>query len=197
MTSRRSGASSSKTPLGSMCPICDHPLHKQHSRDHVAWHFMEELKAYIIDPSKCPECSYTGDKLESVARHLALYHQKLDQFLSDTDLVAEKRAKAMAKPKKVNGSRIFSLFAPDATGLAAEMVGKKYSENTVTVTWTSWTESLRSTSYPSIFQNNGQFLVFEKFAFVPCINYLMFPPGLRWIAVHHMRVEGSFARARF
>ena len=107
-----------------MCPICDHPLHKQHSRDHVAWHFMEELKAYIIDPSKCPECSYMGDKLESVARHLALYHQKLDQFLSDTDLVAEKRAKAMAKPKKVNGSRIFSLFAPDATGLAAEMVEK-------------------------------------------------------------------------
>ena len=93
-----------------MCPICDHPLHKQHSRDHVAWHFMEELKAYIIDPSKCPECSYTGDKLESVARHLALFHQKLDQFLADTDLVAEKRAKAMAKPKKVCcNSLIFSV----------------------------------------------------------------------------------------
>lgn len=108
--SRRSGASSSKTPLGSMCPICDHPLHKQHSRDHVAWHFMEELKAYIIDPSKCPECSYTGDKLESVARHLALYHQKLDQFLADTDLVAEKRAKAMAKPKKVSLKYICTFF---------------------------------------------------------------------------------------
>ena len=112
--SRRSGASSSKTPLGSMCPICDHPLHKQHSRDHVAWHFMEELKAYIIDPSKCPECSYTGDKLESVARHLALYHQKLDQFLADTDLVAEKRAKAMAKPKKVSLKYICTFFSRDA-----------------------------------------------------------------------------------
>ena len=100
-----------------MCPICDHPLHKQHSRDHVAWHFMEELKAYIIDPSKCPECSYTGDKLESVARHLALFHQKLDQFLADTDLVAEKRAKAMAKPKKVGCNSL--IFSGKAEGIGS------------------------------------------------------------------------------
>ena len=75
-------------------------LHKQHSRDHTAWHFMPELRQLIKDPSNCPECSYTGDKLE-VARHLALFHCKLDEFLMDDELVAEKRAKAMSKPKKV------------------------------------------------------------------------------------------------
>jgi len=76
-------------------------LHKQHSRDHVSWHFMDELRNLITDPSQCPECPYTGDKLEAVARHLALYHCKLDEFLKDPELVAAKRAKAMAKPKKV------------------------------------------------------------------------------------------------
>ena len=55
----------------------------------------------IKDPSQCPECPYTGDKLEAVSRHLALFHCKLDQFLQNEELVAAKRAKAMSKPKKV------------------------------------------------------------------------------------------------
>ena len=55
----------------------------------------------ITDPTKCPECSYVGDKLEAVTRHLALFHCKLDEFLQDEQLVAAKRAKVMAKPKKV------------------------------------------------------------------------------------------------
>jgi hypothetical protein len=62
---------------------------------------MDELRQLITDPSKCPECSYTGDKLEAVSRHLALFHCKLDEFLQNDELVAAKRAKAMAKPKKV------------------------------------------------------------------------------------------------
>ncbi len=66
---------------------------------------MEELKSLIMVPTKCPECNYAGDKLESVARHLALFHHKLDEFLGDSDLVAEKRAKAMSKPKKVRSSK--------------------------------------------------------------------------------------------
>ena len=71
-------------------------------RDHVSWHFVDELREMIDDPTKCPECSYVGEKLEAVTRHLALFHCKLDEFLQDEQLVASKRAKAMAKPKKVN-----------------------------------------------------------------------------------------------
>ena len=56
----------------------------------------------IHDPTRCPECSYVGDKLEAVTRHLALYHCKLDAFLLDENLVASKRAKALSKPKKVS-----------------------------------------------------------------------------------------------
>ena len=70
-------------------------------RDHVSWHFVDELREMIDDPTKCPECSYVGEKLEAVTRHLALFHCKLDEFLQDEQLVASKRAKAMAKPKKI------------------------------------------------------------------------------------------------
>ncbi len=89
-----------------VCPICAQTLHKQHARDHVAWHFMEELRAEIGGPdvTSCPEpgCSYCGDKSEAVARHLALFHCRLDRYLEDDDLVEEKRQKAMSKPKKVS-----------------------------------------------------------------------------------------------
>ena len=85
----------------SLCPICDQNINKSHGRDHVSWHFLNELKEMIIDPNKCPECSYTGDKLEAVTRHLALFHCKLDEFLQDEQLVAMKRSQALSKPKKV------------------------------------------------------------------------------------------------
>ena len=62
---------------------------------------MEELRQLIKDPTQCPECSYTGEKVESVSRHLALVHCKLDEFLKDPELVAAKKAKILAKPKKV------------------------------------------------------------------------------------------------
>ena len=88
--------------LGPICPICDQTMHKSHGRDHVCWHFQTELREMINDPTKCPECSYVGDKLEAVTRHLALFHCKLDEFLQDEQLVAVKRAKALSKPKKVN-----------------------------------------------------------------------------------------------
>ena len=89
--------------LGPLCPICDQPMHKSHGRDHVSWHFVEELREMIQDPTKCPEpgCSYVGDKLEAVTRHLALFHCKLDEFLQNEQLVAAKRAKVLSKPKKV------------------------------------------------------------------------------------------------
>ncbi len=51
--------------------------------------------------NKCPQCNYTGEKSENVARHLALFHGQLDILLQDEGLVVEKRSKALAKPKKV------------------------------------------------------------------------------------------------
>ena len=86
---------------GTSCPICEQMLNKAHSRDHIVWHFMEQLRAFIIEETKCPECNYTGEKSENVARHLALFHGKLDQFLADKDLVLSLRAKVLSKPKKV------------------------------------------------------------------------------------------------
>ena len=71
---------------------------------------MDELRNLITDPSQCPECPYTGDKLEAVSRHLALYHCKLDEFLKDPELVAAKRAKAMAKPKKVTVHQMLNII---------------------------------------------------------------------------------------
>ncbi len=103
-----------KTALGPNCPVCDQVLHRQHARDHVAWHFMDELKEMIADPGSCPDpgCEYVGDKTENVARHLALYHCKLDDFLSDQALVEEKRVKAMTKPKKVRPGRLATPSSP-------------------------------------------------------------------------------------
>ena len=59
------------------------------------------FRAFIIEETKCPECNYSGEKSENVARHLALFHGKLDQFLADKDLVLSLRAKVLSKPKKV------------------------------------------------------------------------------------------------
>ena len=85
-----------------MCPICDQQMHKSHGRDHVSWHFVEELREMISDSTKCPECSYSCDKIDVLTRHLALFHCKLDELLRDEQLVALKRAKVSAKPKKVS-----------------------------------------------------------------------------------------------
>ncbi len=62
--------SSRKTSLGPNCPVCDQVLHRQHARDHVAWHFMDELKEMIVDPGHCPDpgCDYVGDKMENLVR---------------------------------------------------------------------------------------------------------------------------------
>ena len=98
-----------RTAIGKTCPICDQTLHKSHSRDHVAWHFMEELREEIPDPPHCPLCTYKGEKLEAISRHLALYHCKLDEFLENEQLVAAKRMKCLSKPKKVK-KKFFKYF---------------------------------------------------------------------------------------
>lgn len=65
---------------------------------------MDELKAMVVDSISCPysDCEYVGDKAENVARHLALYHCKLDEFLNDQELIDTKRANTLSKPKRVS-----------------------------------------------------------------------------------------------
>ena len=48
------------------------------------------------------ELHYRGEKPQNVARHIALVHSKLDEFLCDEELVQERRREQMAKPNKVN-----------------------------------------------------------------------------------------------
>ena len=46
-----------KINIGSECPVCDQQLTKQHSRVHVIWHFMEELRE-IVQTFADPTVSY-------------------------------------------------------------------------------------------------------------------------------------------
>ena len=41
-----------KVNLGSNCPVCSQPFTKGASRDHVCWHFMDELRDYVSCYSK-------------------------------------------------------------------------------------------------------------------------------------------------
>lgn len=93
-----------KQIIGPKCPICDQVFTKSQNRDHVVWHFVEEIRDYVQsfpNPQACYHCEYTNEKLENLVKHVALGHSKLDELLADTKLVAAKRAKATAKPKKV------------------------------------------------------------------------------------------------
>ena len=45
-----------KLAIGPNCPVCDQPLAKQHSRVHVIWHFMTDLREMVAnfrDPNVC------------------------------------------------------------------------------------------------------------------------------------------------
>ncbi len=94
-------SSTDRVTLGPTCPICDNPLGKQHTRDHVCSHFMDELKLIVGDTTSCKLCDYKGEKPDNVARHLGLFHSKLDEFLTNPEIVAEKRLIVKNKPKKV------------------------------------------------------------------------------------------------
>ena len=50
----------------------------------------------------CNECTYTSDKLDNLVKHVALGHSKLDELLSNDELVAQKREQALNKPKKIH-----------------------------------------------------------------------------------------------
>jgi hypothetical protein len=40
-------AKPNKLTIGTVCPVCEQTLSKQHSRVHVIWHFMDELRAMV------------------------------------------------------------------------------------------------------------------------------------------------------
>lgn len=91
--------------VGAQCPICDVNFSKGQNRDHVSWHFIEELRDYVLsfaNPLACNECTYASDKLDNLARHVALGHARLDVLLQDESLVAHKREIVLRKPKKVS-----------------------------------------------------------------------------------------------
>ncbi len=93
-----------KLTIGPQCPICDMKFTKSQNRDHVAWHYVPELRAIVEqfeNPAQCPQCPYTADANEKMVKHVALGHSMLDQLLQDEALLEHKRAKATNKPKKV------------------------------------------------------------------------------------------------
>ncbi len=103
LMTQSTGSKGGGNPSSVTCPICDQIMNKSHSRDHIVWHFMDNLRAMIgEDDTTCPQCTYRGEKSENVARHLALSHGQLDIFLQDAELVMDKRTKCLSKPKKVN-----------------------------------------------------------------------------------------------
>ena len=94
-----------KLSIGPNCPVCDQRFSKAQNRDHVSWHFIEELRAIVQefeDPTQCPQCPYSADTNEKMVKHVALGHSMLDALLQDESLLEHKRMKALSKPKKVN-----------------------------------------------------------------------------------------------
>jgi hypothetical protein len=94
-----------KISIGSTCPVCMQAIQKRDSRVHVIWHFMEELRELVQefpDPTMCNYCPYTNPNPDKMAKHMALGHSKLDELLSNSELVAIKQQKALSKPKKLN-----------------------------------------------------------------------------------------------
>ena len=66
---------------------------------------MEELREMVQEfpePTSCNYCPYTNPNPDKMAKHMALGHSKLDELLSDKDLVALKQQIALSKPKKLN-----------------------------------------------------------------------------------------------
>jgi len=93
-----------KITLGPQCPICDVSFTKSTNREHVAWHFQAELREMVLslhDPRSCAVCPYTSDKIENMAKHLALGHSKLDELMQNDDLVQQKRNEILSRPRKV------------------------------------------------------------------------------------------------
>ena len=122
-----------KISIGPTCPICDLTFTKSQNRDHVSWHFVEELRDFVKtfdNPQQCWRCDYQSEKLDNMVKHCALGHSKLDELLQDQDLVNEKRSKAMAKPRRIS---ISTCPICDVKDPAREHVARHFSEELIAI----------------------------------------------------------------
>ena len=61
---------------------------------------MTELMEFVNElPNKkqCNQCSYKSNKREYMAKHIALFHCKLDELMANEELVQMKQKKATSK----------------------------------------------------------------------------------------------------
>ena len=66
-----------KVSLGPTCPICDMQFTKQQNRDHVSWHFIDELREIVQsfpDPQACIMCDYTSEKVDNLVKRKRFLH---------------------------------------------------------------------------------------------------------------------------
>ena len=112
--------SSSHNQLGSECPVCTNQLAPAKEKDHIIWHFINELRELVSSTCEetetgvfeCNECSYTGEGMDLMAKHCALFHGKLDILLGDDNLMAEKRRRCLSTQRKKSTKRISNELCP-------------------------------------------------------------------------------------
>ena len=106
--------------LGNECPVCTHPLTPAREKDHIIWHFIHELRELVGSTCEenndgefeCNECSFLGNSIDSMAKHCALFHGKLDILLGDEMLMSEKRRRCLSTQRKKNSKRISNELCP-------------------------------------------------------------------------------------
>ena len=106
--------------FGSECPVCTHPLTPAKEKDHIIWHFIHELRELVNSTCEedenggiqCTECPMVADSIDSMAKHCALSHGKLDILLGDDNLMAEKRRRCLSTQRKKHTKRISNELCP-------------------------------------------------------------------------------------
>ncbi len=79
---------------------------------------MNELLDHVAtlpDNYACSKCSYKGERPQNLAKHIALVHSMLDEFLKNEDLVKARRSEVMAKPKKISIGSVCPVCKHDIT----------------------------------------------------------------------------------
>ena len=115
------GAGEGQNAGGDECPVCTNPLTPAREKDHIIWHFIHELRELVGSTCEetiegefeCNECSFMSEGgVDSMAKHCALLHGKLDILLADENLMAEKRRRCLSTQRKKNTKRISNELCP-------------------------------------------------------------------------------------
>ena len=114
------GDNDSTNQFGAECPVCTHPLTPAKEKDHIIWHFIHELRELVNSTCEesenggiqCTECAWVAESIDSMAKHCALSHGKLDILLGDDNLMAEKRRRCLSTQRKKNTKRISNELCP-------------------------------------------------------------------------------------